>query len=43
MLVQLAVPLFRLSREAARQGMTMREFDRGLLGGLLCIGQRGQK
>ena len=38
--VQLAVTLFPLAEEAARQGMTMKEFERGLLGGLLCTGRR---
>ncbi len=28
-----------LAEEAARQGMSMKEFERGLLGGLLCTGK----
>ncbi len=38
--VKLAVMLFPLAEEAVRQGMTMKEFVRGLLGGLLCTGKR---
>ena len=38
--VTLAVALFPLAEEAMRQGMTMKEFERGLLGGLLCTGKR---
>ena len=38
--VKLAVMLFPLAEEAAQQGMTMKEFERGLLGGLLCTGKR---
>ncbi len=38
--VKLAVLLFPLAEEAVRQGMTMKEFERGLLGGLLCTGKR---
>lgn len=38
--VKLAVMLFPLAEEAVRQGMTMKEFERGLLGGLLCTGKR---
>ena len=37
--VKLAVMLFPLAEEAVRQGMTMKEFERGLLGGLLCTGR----
>ena len=39
-LVKLAVMLFPLAEEAVRQGMTMKEFERGRLGGLLCTGKR---
>lgn len=38
--VKLAVMLFPLAEEAVRQGMTMKEFERGLLGGLLWTGRR---
>lgn len=38
--VKLAVMLFALAEEAVRQGMTMKEFERGLFGGLLCTGKR---
>lgn len=37
--VKLAVMLFPLAEEAVRQGMTMKEFERGLLGGLLSTGK----
>lgn len=38
--VKLAVMLFPVAEEAVRQGMTMKEFERGLLGGLLRTGKR---
>jgi hypothetical protein len=38
--VTLAVALLPLAEEAMRQGMTMKEFERGLLGGLLCTGKQ---
>lgn len=38
--VKVAMALFPLAEEAMRQGMTMKEFERGLLGGLLCTGKR---
>jgi len=38
--VKLAVLLFPLAEEAVQQGMTMKEFERGLFGGLLCTGKR---
>ena len=38
--VKLAVMLFPLAEEAVRQGMTMKKFERGLFGGLLCTGNR---
>ena len=37
--VKLAVTLFPLAEEAMRQGMTMKEFESGLFGGLLCTGK----
>jgi hypothetical protein len=36
--VKLAVMLFPLAEEAVRRGMTMKEFERGLLGGLRFTG-----
>lgn len=37
--VKVAMALMPLAEEAARQGMSMKEFERGLLGGLLCTGK----
>ena len=38
--VKLAVILSPLIEEAVRQGITMKEFERGLFGGLLCTGKQ---
>lgn len=38
--LKVAAMLFPLADEAMQQGMTMKEFERGLLGGLLCTGKR---
>lgn len=38
--VKLVAMLFPLAEEAARPGMTMKKFEPGLLGGLLCTGNR---
>ena len=38
--VKLAVMLFPLAGEAVRRGMMVRAFERGLLGTLLCTGNR---
>jgi hypothetical protein len=38
--LKVAAALFPLAEEAMRQGMTMKEFESGLLGGLLCTGKR---
>lgn len=38
--LKVAAALFPLAEEAMRQGMTMKEFERGLLGGLLSTGKR---
>ncbi len=37
--LKVAMALMPLAEEAARQGMSMKEFERGLLGGLLCTGK----
>ena len=39
-LVTLAVMLFPITAESVRQGLTVKEFERGLRGGLLCTGNR---
>jgi hypothetical protein len=38
--VKLAVMLSPLVEEAVRQGLTIKEFERGLFGGLLCTGRQ---
>lgn len=38
--VKLAVTLSPLVEEAVRQGITIKEFERGLFGGLLCTGRQ---
>jgi len=38
--VKLAVKLSPLVEEAVRQGSTIKEFERGLFGGLLCTGRQ---
>ncbi|MBM4075217.1 MAG: hypothetical protein FJ267_06195 [Planctomycetes bacterium] len=37
---KLAVTVFPLVVESVQSGMTMKEFERGLDGGLLCTGKR---